>query len=85
MVCIRIIVIITDNISFMVIFSNNYFSVVNRNIESNRVHNSEPLALSLQSLGMLSFDDGFHHSIQVPSLPKAIPLIDSICRTQSPR
>ncbi len=29
--------------------------------------------------------DGFHHSIQVPTLPKVIPVVDSIFRIQSPR
>jgi len=46
-----------------------------------KVHTSE----LLKQAGKPYPNDGFHHSIQVPSLLKVMPVVDSICRIQSPR
>ena len=48
---------------------------------ASKVHTSE----LLKQAGKPYPNDGFHHSIQVPSLLKVMPVVDSICRIQSPR
>jgi len=73
------------------------FTIVNpqRRHQSSKVEGGKSIAVltlstsdrhfRFSTLYPLPSKDGFHHSIQVPSLLNVMPVVDSICRIQSPR